>query len=422
MFEIKQKSIKNDWPFMDLPFITANYTDILYDEEPILFSGTNKDGNRILGSLVDEADTLGFFRFFHVFISEKTYIDFLNGMISYLEILKNEESKIFVVDRNYDTTIRDIFLIGFNEIPSGYVPLENSFCPEFEKNYSLDFVVSLKGKLADLKRALTKEISNIQTAFSKILISSIIPLKSLYPTPSIYQKAYSEGSFRLNFSIDFDDNRLLPVNKEYASQYVSKYLEYCMSYLHDEVNVIFKGEGIKAKNFEILKENLKTIYDSSSASLPENIEEIVKEELVVSADNFEKITENMGTNFTGMEFLNKSVDNENPIGFLDDKCKSYFTEIMKVIEESKVYDKDNEPKDYSICIYNLNTKTRKGNAHIIYNVGSDKEMSQPKIDITGNEPLDNSKFTESLHLNKWIDIKAKATRKGSKFIRLIIME
>lgn len=414
MFEIKTSSIKND-----LPVIVSNYSTILFDEEPILFSGTNKYGNIILGSFVDEDDSAGFHRFFHALIDDATYSNFVHKKISYLEILKNEKTPIYVVDKKYDNSIINIFLIDFTEIPQQYIPLENSYCPQFNKEYGLEFVVSLKGKLADMKLALPSEISNIQNAFAKFLESSVKPLKTLSPSPLIYQKAYTEGSFRLNFSIDLNENSLFPLSQPLIGEYVTKYLEYCVSHLHDEANIIFKGKPISATNFTLLKDKLKSVYDSSQAKLPDNIEYVVKDELAASASSFSKITENIGMHFTGMEFLSKSGETDSPIGFIDDSYKGYYSEITQVIEEVEVSHEDDEPMDYTICIYHLNTKSRTGNAYI-YNLGSDKEMSQPRITITGDDSLEGSKFTESLHLNKWIQVKAKAKRKENKFLRLTI--
>ena len=49
-------------------------------------------------------------------------------------------------------------------------------------------------------------------------------------------------------------------------------------------------------------------------------------------------------------------------------------------------------------------------------------MSKPKIKIAGDDPLEESKFAESLYLNKWINVKAKATKIGDKFKYLEITE
>ena len=47
-------------------------------------------------------------------------------------------------------------------------------------------------------------------------------------------------------------------------------------------------------------------------------------------------------------------------------------------------------------------------------------MSKPKIKISGDEHIEQTKYTESLHLNKWITVKAKAKRVDNKFKHLDI--
>ena len=76
-------------------------------------------------------------------------------------------------------------------------------------------------------------------------------------------------------------------------------------------------------------------------------------------------------------------------------------------------------RSYKIYIYHLNTDTRTGNA-LIRNVDNDEEMSKPKIKIDGEEGLEKTKYTESLYLNKWITVAAKAKKIGEKFSRLDI--
>ena len=80
---------------------------------------------------------------------------------------------------------------------------------------------------------------------------------------------------------------------------------------------------------------------------------------------------------------------------------------------------DDNFNEYKIYIYHLNTDTRTGNA-FIKNLTKEDEMSKPKIKINGDEGLDQTKYTESLYLNKWITVKAKAKKVGDKFKELDI--
>jgi hypothetical protein len=48
-------------------------------------------------------------------------------------------------------------------------------------------------------------------------------------------------------------------------------------------------------------------------------------------------------------------------------------------------------------------------------------MSNPKIKILGDQILEETKYTESLYLNKWIEVSAIATKVGNRFKKLQII-
>src|SRR5690606_7904412 len=111
---------------------------------------------------------------------------------------------------------------------------------------------------------------------------------------------------------------------------------------------------------------------------------------------------------------------ETPLAFIDiDYCKEFQSSIEDIEVSKKGLRIDNEFKEYKIYIYHLNTDTRTGNA-FIRNVDNDEEMSKPKIKINGDEGLEQTKYTESLYLNKWISVKAKAKKVGEKYKHLDI--
>lgn len=72
----------------DLPVIFENFKILHFDEEPILYTGLNKYGNRIIGSYIDVDEENKFERFLHSIISSKDYWDFINQQTSYLDLLK----------------------------------------------------------------------------------------------------------------------------------------------------------------------------------------------------------------------------------------------------------------------------------------------------------------------------------------------
>ena len=55
------------------------------------------------------------------------------------------------------------------------------------------------------------------------------------------------------------------------------------------------------------------------------------------------------------------------------------------------------------------TNQATGNA-MIKHEGDDSQMSKPKIRIDNKNGSDETKYTESLHSNRWIDVRAKAKK------------
>ncbi len=103
-----------------------------------------------------------------------------------------------------------------------------------------------------------------------------------------------------------------------------------------------------------------------------------------------------------------------PLAFFDsetsDDLKSKFESVVEASNEVEI---DKEFQSYTVYIYHLNTNSRSGNA-LIKNLGSE-DMSKPRIRILGSEGLEQTKYTESLHFNRWIEVRAKAKRIGANF-------
>lgn len=122
MFEILSSKIETDE--ME---IVSEYDVLLFDQQPILFVGKNKDGRRIIGSSVDEDYSKSLERYFHIIVSDSDYDDFRAQKNTYRDLLAKSEP-IYVID--YYKKRIEIYLIKFADIPEGYIPTEQSFCPE----------------------------------------------------------------------------------------------------------------------------------------------------------------------------------------------------------------------------------------------------------------------------------------------------
>jgi hypothetical protein len=156
MFELdKNKAVASDYPL-----IADNYAVLHFDDDPILFSGTNRYGNRIIGSLVDHDDDNRIARFFHVIVDSRTHFDFINQKITYLHILKNSKL-IYAVDRSYDEKTQMLYHLEFDQIPFQYIPLEGSFCPKQNLKYGL------KPELENLYESVSENLPDDQEEILK---------------------------------------------------------------------------------------------------------------------------------------------------------------------------------------------------------------------------------------------------------------
>jgi hypothetical protein len=416
MFELsKTKMVETDFPL-----IAENYHTLHFDEEPILFYGTNRYGNKIIGSLVDEDYKNKIILFFHVIIDSRSFFDFMNQKITYLDILKNS-NLLYVVEKDFEEKLRNIFLINFKDIPVQYIPLENSFCPKQELKYGLDFILNLKGRLANMNFALPAELSNIQNSFSNFLETTLKDIPGFKLKPKIYQSAYTGGSFKLNFSIECINELDLFINNEDISKLINLILNYSINNLHSEVDVVFDTGIQGSKLLDNIKTKIIELYGTSHTKVPEDIDQFIKNEIIKTANTLQHISENIGYNFSEIELFNKIRTIENPIGLIDYSFKNLIQSTVDAIESKigEIYI-DTEPQNYKISIYHLNTDSRTGNA-LIYNFDSDIEMSRPRIKISGELPLEKTKYTESLYLNKWITVKSIAKRVDEKYRELNII-
>ena len=66
-----------------VPYITDNETVFYFDEYPILFSGVNVCGNKVIGSLMYEDDENDTFRYIHLLVTSEQYFDFINQKTTY---------------------------------------------------------------------------------------------------------------------------------------------------------------------------------------------------------------------------------------------------------------------------------------------------------------------------------------------------
>ncbi|KPK87876.1 hypothetical protein AMJ80_11660 [bacterium SM23_31] len=406
---------KNKIIVSSLPIIVDGYNDLLFDDEPILYTGFNKDGNIIIGSSVDEDYEKKIERHFHSQVSKEIYFNFLKQEISYRRLLEEVQS-FFVIDSSFDGKTTTIYLVNIKDIPEDYLPTYEAYCPEEVYKPAYEYGLILTGKKANEHIADITEATNLQDNFAKLARLKIknFPFSTIaYLLPS--NKA---ASFDFNFKIEIKEGEQLDIlfdEKEFMS-FFYQYLDFCSNYLLKEKEVFIGDEGDFPK-FNSLRKVFLDLYKKLNISIEDEIENILKEEIKKSASTLESMTENIGKNFTTIQFSNKVDGRINTICIFDEKYRDIIEETNVTIEKySPEYYSDKEVNSYRIQIYNLNTETRKGSAY----VESGDYRLKVKFSILGDEPIEESKYTQSLDKGKVIDIKGKAKKVKEEIKRLEI--
>ncbi len=119
---------------------------------------------------------------------------------------------------------------------------------------------------------------------------------------------------------------------------------------------------------------------------------------------FEKLTDDLGQGFDYLE-----ISNQKPLGVIDNDFSTAISSTTELILGKNEIIEDDSYNDYSIHVYHLNKNSRKGNAFVRTKENKDV-MDSPRFTIEGEDSLDNSIFTESLHVNKYIIVSAKAKK------------
>lgn len=314
--------------------IVSNYSVLHFDDFPILYIGTNKYGNKIIGSHLEEDDDTETILTLHTVLTNKEFHRFMNGKISYLDILK-QSSSLSIVQKDFKFKIQKAYDIDYSSLPVEYLPTSESYCPLTVKAHSLAFSICLKGKLADLNKAIADEVSIIQKGFTEFLEDRIKSLKGFNLTPKALLQPYAEGSFRINFELDISQKGKKGGNLFLSQAPINKYIADYISYISEnftEDKDIFTSDN---KDFSLKLKELETtlneVYDNALIKKPENLNAFIKDDIIKSTGKFEKITEQIGEHFESVSILNVAQTDETPLAFIDiEYCKEFQSSLEDI--------------------------------------------------------------------------------------------
>jgi len=416
----------NDYRKTDsnIPLIVDNYEILHFDEYPILYIGTNEYGNQILGTLAYEDEEDYTYRYFHTIIRNNILDNFLNKEISYLSILENSKST-FIIDKDINDKVIEVFQIPVSEIPEDFLPHKSSFCPDYGSQLGFDYSVSLHGQIADKHEAFNDPLKKITESFFEIIDDAIGSLKELNLKHQIVHKPSAAGSFKINFLIKLPGYHNIFIKKNDISNYLAEYVSYCIDDLHKDVDNLKKKKNDQYVLFDKLSNMQSEIYQKNSIILDdEKLKTTLVKNVNETLEEVERISDEIGNGFKEIEIKSRTIRTENEIlvGFIDKSKAQKITNATEYILESTTNNltEDISERGFRVIIYNLNTDSRVGNAYV-KNDDDPNLMDKPRIEILGDEELTESMYTESLHLNKWIEVRARGKKVKGRYKRLSIM-
>jgi hypothetical protein len=422
MFELDSK-YKVD---TELPVIIDNYKILHFDEHPILFSGTNRYGNMLIGSLSYEDEETDLFRYFTVLIDNKEYIDFFNGKISYRDLLIHNKS-IFIMDKNINEKVINTYYVPLETIPEDYLPHSTSFIPSQKRVQStLNIAFSLKGKLADLHKAKVNDVNNINERIYNYLQESLETLNVLQLNPTIYSQPSQAASYRLNFDIEFNEERqisMFPINKGKVGDFIQEYLNYVSYFLCDENDGFLENNPEHSEVFSNLKQSFEQIFLSSNLATVSTISDILIENISSSAEKLSEVTDYLRHNNSFNSILVGKISESGEflsIGYLNEDYKTAIESKIIQPEELEYNENvvaDDSPNAYRILVYKINSETGKGSARL-YPDSSEKYYKIKLYVQKGEKDIANSIFTKSLNENKVVDVEGIGTSVNGIFKKL----
>lgn len=391
-----------------LHLIESNKSLLFSDgENDVLYSGTNVYGNRILGTIIGEDDDCKYIRYFHLLISDSQYDDFINQRVTLLSLLKMVES-FFVVDFDYNYVEIQHSLFSFDEFPSEFLPLEDSYCPDFVKEPSLEYVVSLKGRKSDVHLIRPDDLNEVNLKFSDFLRVSTSFVNDLNLENNIYIEPYQTGSFQIKFKLDLNPNiqtSIFPVNVDKINEFLNEFYSYLFEKLPSEEIDVFSKSEISSENFKKLQGSLEQIYSEGDISLSElGVEQKILDTISYSVDQIKEL--NYDSSFDRIEFRNVSkLGGEVPISLINKdfipSIEKKLLPIERTLLKEEVIEIDENPQTYKIQVYQFNINSGKGGCLI-----SDNDtMGKVSLHVRGKENYKNTIFTRSMDEGKIVEIK-----------------
>jgi hypothetical protein len=278
------------------------------DESPILFSGTNRFGNTILGSSVDEDYSKGIERYFHAIVEGADYFHFLKRKVTYLELLRKAKP-LFVLDKMVADNKYDIYGLTLADIPQGYVPAADTLCPETIYAPSFQYTAALQGGLADTHRALPKEVSQTQNQIAEAITSAFNTVRSLFKVEErvFLEASYKPGSFEITYGVEIENLPVLFQKEQGYYTYLNDFFEYCFEGLPAEAEQLAALKFDEVEGFKNLIRRLSELSIGNEIDIAQmDLRESVARDLTKSAHALESASKDIGKHYKAIAVSNGS--------------------------------------------------------------------------------------------------------------------
>jgi hypothetical protein len=400
----------------DAAVIDRDYEDLLYYDFPVLFTGINRLNERVVGSLVENVKS--FESYLHSIVDEKLYVRFLRREISYLKLLE-DAYLLFLLHWTGEKT-PTVYPLNYTDIPEAYKPDAAALCPETTIPPSFDYVATLTGGRADHHQAKPETLSKFQNKVAGLLRTpfDLKPLAKLIAdvflqAPNLAE-AHGPGSLKVRYHVELS-NPAAPLFHEadaYTySRFISEYVSYCLNDLPTEApNLVENRTGDSNAFTSLLNEYLRMTGPVSES--PSNRRKELEENLLIAARQMEGITSIVTDEFKDLVISSISESSmARTLGVINEQTEVELTNAIVEVDRrsGKTVFQDTDLNVYKIQIYDLNTNTRKGKGLIPEPTKSGLIM-KPTIKILGTQSLPQTKYTESLHLDKAIEVRGRATK------------
>ncbi|MDF2188312.1 hypothetical protein [Paraflavitalea sp. CAU 1676] len=398
-------SLLNKYPYPEgLYDIVDDFIGLLNDgSNNLLYTGTNKYGTKLLGSILFEDDEELYLRYTHTLVTDVTLFDFINQRITLRDIILSSQL-VFIVDRSYNNEILNKALVPLSEIPSTFLPLPESYCPPFIKQNSLEYTFSLKGALADSNKAEPLVMSNTNSIVYSLLDSATKFLPDLQITPLIYSEVALAGSFKLNFRIELKETfGLFTKSSEDIRQFLYRFLTYLFERLPNEPKDALKDVNSATDNFRKLFSEFQYLYTSRNFTTTEAISEQKVIDLITYSVDSVKRLDYKG--FNRIEISNNLGNGEAiPVALINTDFYNSVSDKVFRPEDSNIVDIikfDETDKPYRIRVYSLNRESGNGSAYFEF----DNRTIKISLHLRGKGDYHGTIFTKSLDNNLYIETK-----------------